>query len=298
MDGGILHSGTALHLERHLGILDQFLIDPEVEAIHIATPFAGGGDNAVGPAGISVIRFLIVKEVGVEFLCDIAFVAKHEKSGRGGMLLSVGADARSAQIQKKVPAFQNFPRMAGAGEVHPPAAAVDACFVEHIRVHFLEDKYVLSFYGGVPHHGLIRLLGAAAVALPVAAVGAQRIAVHIDRLARALRTGNFDDHDVVAVHLLNEHVLGGQHVCAGLVRVVNDIPDLLDAFLRIRQIHSAEGFVCRFLRAQQDDAAVGVGESGICFLNAFGQAAESLLGLGIASVFFIELDIKPAAQSS
>ncbi len=57
------------------------------------------------------------------------------------------------------------------------------------------------------------------------------------------------------------------------------IPELLDEFLRVRQIHRAEGLVSQFLHAQQDDAAVGIGKGGVGLPNALGQAAEGLLGL-------------------
>ena len=195
------------------------------------------------------------------------------------MLLSVGADAHGTQLQKEVLVLQCLPHVAGTGKAHPLAVAADALLVEHIHIHFVEDEHVLGFHGGVPHHGLIFFLGAAVVALTVAAVGAKRVAVHIDRLIGTLCTGDVDDHDVVAVHLLNEHIFGRQHIHAGLVRVVDDVPKLLDEFLRVGQIHRAEGLVCQFLHAQQDDAAVGIGKGGVGLPDTLGQAAEGLLGL-------------------
>ena len=84
---------------------------------------------------------------------------------------------------------------------------------------------------------------------------------------------------MVAVHLLNEHILGGQHIHAGLVGVVDDIPELLDELFRVRQIHRAERLVGQLLHAQQDDAAVGVGKGGVGLPDAPGQAAEGFLGL-------------------
>ena len=98
MDGGIVHSGAALHLERHLDILDQLVIDAEVEVVHIAAPVSGGRDDSVGPTGVGIVLLLIVQEVGVEFPHDVVFVAEHEKSGRGGVLLPIGADAHGAQL--------------------------------------------------------------------------------------------------------------------------------------------------------------------------------------------------------
>ena len=123
------------------------------------------------------------------------------------MLLSIRANAHGAQLQKEILVLQCLPHVAGAGKAHPLAVAANALLVEHIHVHFVKDKHVLCLHGGIPHHGLIFFLGAAVVALTVAAVGAERVAVYIDRLVGTLRTGNIDDHDVVAVHLLNEHIL-------------------------------------------------------------------------------------------
>lgn len=51
--------------------------------------------------------------------------------------------------------------MAGAGEAHSLAVAADALLVEHVHIHFIEDKHILGLYGGIPNHGLIFFLGAA-----------------------------------------------------------------------------------------------------------------------------------------
>ncbi len=98
MDGGIVHSDAVLHLEGHLDILNQLVIDAEVEVVHIAAPVAGGGADTVGPAGVGIILFLIVQKVGIKLQHDVVFVAEHEKSGRGGVLLPIGADAHGAQL--------------------------------------------------------------------------------------------------------------------------------------------------------------------------------------------------------
>ena len=84
---------------------------------------------------------------------------------------------------------------------------------------------------------------------------------------------------MIAVHLLNKYILGGQNIYAGLIGVIGNVPELFDEFLRVRQIHSAEGFVGQLLHAQQDDAAVGIGEGRVGFPNAFGQTAKGFLRL-------------------
>ena len=179
MDGSIIHSGTALHFERHLDILDQLVIDAEVEVVHIAAPVAGGGDDAVSPADVGIILLLIIQEVGVELPHNVILVTEYEKSSGGGMLLSIRANAHGAQLQKEILVLQCLPHVAGAGKAHPLAVAANALLVEHIHVHFVKDKHVLCLHGGIPHHGLIFFLGAAVVALTVAAVGAERVAVYI-----------------------------------------------------------------------------------------------------------------------
>lgn len=98
--------------------------------------------------------------------------------------------------------------MAGAGEAHSLAITADAFFVEHRQVHFAQNEHVLRFHGCVPHHGLIFLLGAAIVALTVAAIGTEGIAIQINRLIRTFRTGNVDDHDMIAVDFLHKYILG------------------------------------------------------------------------------------------
>ena len=84
---------------------------------------------------------------------------------------------------------------------------------------------------------------------------------------------------MVAVHLLNKHILGGQNIHAGLIGVIGDVPELLDESGRVWQIYRVQGFICPFFHAQQDNAAVGIGKGGIGFPNAFGQATKSFLRL-------------------
>ena len=205
------------------------------------------------------------------------------------MLFPIRADTDSTQLQEEIFILQGFPHMAGAGEAHPLAIAANALFVEHSHVHFIQDEHVLGFHGSIPHHGLIFFFGATVVALTVAAVGAERIAVHIHRFIGAFRAGNIDDHNVVAIHLLDKYILGGQDIHAGLIGVIDDIPELLNESVRVGQIYRVQGFIRPFFHAQQDNAAVGIGEGRVGFPNAFGQTAKGFLRLN-AVVLPILLD--------
>ena len=164
--------------------------------------------------------------------------------------------------------------MPGAGQVHSLAIAADAFRMKHAQVHLVQHQHILRPHGSVPHHSLIFLSGAAVVALAVAAIGAQRVAVHIDRLIGALGTGHADDHDVRAVHLLHKNIPGRQDIDAGLIGIVDDIPELPDEPVRIGQIDRVQGLVRPLLYAQQDDPAIGIGEGRVCLPNALRQAAK------------------------
>lgn len=226
-----------------------------------AAPVAGGGYDTVSPAGVSVILFLIVQKVSVEFPHNIVFVAEHEKSCRSGMLLPIRADAHGTQLQEKIFILQRLPYMTGAGKAHPLAIATDALLVEHGHIHLIQDEHVLGFHRSIPHHRLILFLGTAVVALTVAAVGAEWIAIHINRLIRALCTGNIDDHNAVTIYLLDEYIFGGQDIHTGLVGVIGDIPEFLDESVRVGQIYRVQGFIRPFFHSQQDNATVGIGKS-------------------------------------
>ena len=289
MHWGIIYTSTTVHLEGHLDILDQLVVDPEIEVVHIAAPVSGGGDDTVSPTGISVILFLIVQKVSVEFPHNIVFVAEHEKSGRSGMLFPIRADAHGTQLQEEIFILQGFPHMAGTGEAHPLAIAADALLIEHCQVHLVQNQHILRLYRCIAHHGLIFFLGAAVVTLSVAAIGAERVTIYINRLIRALCTGNIDDHNMVAIHLLDKYVLGGQHINAGLIGVIDDVPELLNESVRVGQIYRVQGFIRPFFHSQQDNTAVGIGKGGIGFPNAFGQTAKGLLRLN-AVVLPILLD--------
>ena len=215
------------------------------------------------------------------------------------MLFPIRADTDSTQLQEEIFILQGFPHMAGAGEAHPLAIAANALFVEHSHVHFIQDEHVLGFHGSIPHHGLIFFFGATVVALTIAAVGAERIAVHIHRFIGAFRAGNIDDHNVVAIHLLDKYILGGQDIHAGLIGVIDDIPELLNESVRVGQIYRVQGFIRPFFHAQQDNAAVGIGEGRVGFPNAFGQTAKGFLRLNavVLPIFFKITEVDHTAPS-
>ena len=97
----VIHTAAAVHFERHFDVLDQLIINTEVEVIHIAAPISGGRNDAIRPARVSIVLFLIIQKVSVEFPHNVILIAKHEQSGRSRMLLSVSADADSTQFQQK-----------------------------------------------------------------------------------------------------------------------------------------------------------------------------------------------------
>ena len=99
------------------------------------------------------------------------------------------------------------------------------------------------------------------------------------KIIGAFRAGNIDDHNVVAIHLLDKYILGGQDIHAGLIGVIDDIPELLNESVRVGQIYRVQGFIRPFFHAQQDNAAVGIGEGRVGFPNAFGQTAKGFLCL-------------------
>ena len=270
MHRSIIHPNAPVHLKRHLDVLDQLVIDAEIEVIHITAPVTGRRNDTICPTGISIILFLVIQKVSVEFPHNIVLVAKHEKSCGGRMLLSVRADAHSTQLQEEIFILQGFPHMAGSGKAHSLAIAADTLLVEYRQVHFVQNQHILRLYRCVAHHSLIFLLGAAIVALTVAAVGAERISVHIHRFIGAFRAGNIDDHNVVAIYLLDKYILGGQDIHAGLIGVIDDIPELLNESVRVGQIYRVQGFIRPFFHAQQDNTAVGIGKGGIGFPNAPG----------------------------
>ena len=75
---------------------------------------------------------------------------------------------------------------------------------------------------------------------------------------------------MVAIHLLDKYVLGGQHINAGLIGVIDDVPELFNESVRVGQIYRVQGFIRPFFHSQQDNTAVGIGKGGIGFPNAPG----------------------------
>ena len=127
------------------------------------------------------------------------------------------------------------------------AIAANALLVEHMHVHLLQHQHILCFHRGIPHHSLTFLLGAAIVALTVAAISAERIAVHIDRLIRTFGARYSDNNNVVTVDLLHEYVFRRENIHTGLVGIVDNIPEFFDESVRIWQIHRMQRLVCPFL---------------------------------------------------
>ena len=77
-----------------------------------------------------------------------------------------------------------------------------------------------------------------------------------------------------AVHLLHKNIPGRQDIDAGLIGIVDDIPELPDEPVRIGQIDRVQGLVRPLLYAQQDDPAIGISEGRVCLPNALRQAAK------------------------
>lgn len=94
---------------------------------------------------------------------------------------------------------------------------------------------------------------------------------------------------MIAVAPLNEYICGGQHIHAGLVGIVDDVLELLDESVGVRQIYRVQRFICPFFHAQQDNTDMGIGEGRVSFPNALGQTAEGFLRL-YTVVFPILLD--------
>ena len=204
------------------------------------------------------------------------------------MLPAVRADTHSAKLQQEVFVLQSFPHMARPGKAHPLTIAADALFIEHAHVHFVQNQHILCLDRSIAHHGLVFLFGAFVIPLAIAAIGGQRIPIHIDWTIRTLRTGHMDDHDMVAIYLLHEHILRGQNIHAGLIRVVDDIPKLSDEPIRIREVNRVQRLVRPFFHTQQNDTAQRIGKSGVGLPEASGQTTHGLLRLNavILSILF------------
>lgn len=119
------------------------------------------------------------------------------------MFLSVGANTNSPQLQQKIPVRQGFLHIAGAENPHPFAVAAKALRVEYGQIHLFQNKHILGFHVGIPHHGLILFLSAAVVPFTIATISAEGITIYIDWLMGTLCAGNIGDDDMVAIYLLN-----------------------------------------------------------------------------------------------
>jgi len=110
----------------------------------------------------------------------------------------------------------------------------------------------------------------------------------------------FEHSDVeIAVDFLHKYILGGQDIHAGLIGVIDDIPELLNESVRVGQIYRVQGFIRPFFHAQQDNAAVGIGEGRVGFPNAFGQTAKGFLRLNavVLPIFFKITEVDHTAPS-
>ena len=83
---------------------------------------------------------------------------------------------------------------------------------------------------------------------------------------------------MLAVYSMDLYIFVCQNIYTDLDRIVEDGMEIVNKPLRIQQIHCMEGFVRQFLHTQQDDAAVGIGESGVGFPDTFRQTAQCLFG--------------------
>ena len=172
MNSRIVHPNAALHFERHLDVLRQFVIHPEIEIVHIAAPISGRGNNSVCPPSIGIVLFLIIQEIRIKLPHNIVLVSEHQKPRRGGMLFTVSANPNRTQFHQEILILQGFPDVARAGQAHSLPVAADAFTVENGHIHFVQHQHILSLHGSIPHHSLVFFLGAAVISLAVPAIGA------------------------------------------------------------------------------------------------------------------------------
>ena len=195
------------------------------------------------------------------------------------MPLSILPDTGSAELLQELLILQRIPHVIRAGKTHPLAIPAHALGVEHVHIHFLQDQHILSLDGGVAVHSVEFFAGAFVIALAVAAVAVERVSLHIYRLIGAIGAGNIDDDNMIPIDRLNGHIPAGQDIYAGLVRVVDKIPKLLDELVGIGQIDGVKSLVLKLLHAEQNDAAQGIGKGGIRLPNAVGKTAQRLFRL-------------------
>ena len=172
MNSRIVYPNAALHSERHLDILRQFVVYPEIKIIHIAAPISGRGNDSVCPPGIGIVLFLIIQEIRIKLPHNVVLVPEHQKPRRGRVLFSVRANPNSTQFQQEILIFQGFPDVPRTGQAHSLPVASDAFTVENGHIHFVQHQHILSLHGSIPHHSLVFFLGAAVISLAVPAIGA------------------------------------------------------------------------------------------------------------------------------
>ena len=81
----------------------------------------------------------------------------------------------------------------------------------------------------------MQLIGSTLViALSVAAIAVQRIAVHINRLIGAIGPWDIDDDNAVLVDGFDRNILARKNIDAGFIRVVDGVPEILNQFFRIK----------------------------------------------------------------
>ena len=169
--------------------------------------------------------------------------------------------------------------MSGAVQLHPLPEAAHTLGVEGFKSHAAHQVHIRRPDSRIPHHGLILLVCTAVITLAVSAIGVAGVIVNIHRLVGPIRTGDFDNDDVVAANLFHIHIFFGQDIDTDFHGIVDDVPKFTDQAVGIGQIYGIEGLVRCLDNAQQDDAAQRVSEGGVGLPNALGQTAQGLFGL-------------------
>jgi len=102
-----------------------------------------------------------------------------------------------------------------------------------VAVHIVVDKHVflagivpvepsgILLHSPFPGNAPVRF---AIVSFSVAAIGNSH---HIGRPLRVLRPRDIDNYNMVSIHILDEHILGGNHIHTSLVGIIHDIPKSL-----------------------------------------------------------------------
>ena len=105
-----------------------------------------------------------------------------------------------------------------------------------------------AFVFASPIHGAQFFVCAVVVSLTIAAVGAGgRVSVHVDRLIVTLGAGDLNHDDSLSVSVLDPNMAIRQDVHAGLIRVVDCVPEFLGQLFRGGQINCMKRLVFVFL---------------------------------------------------